>query len=69
MFVKTASEFSSEITISNPANEANGKNIMSIMLLQAAFGTEIKVEASGDDETEAMEAIASLIDNRFGEPE
>ncbi len=69
VFVKTAGEFSSEIKVSNPVNEANGKNIMSMMLLQAACGTEIKVDVSGEDETEAMEAITALIEDKFGEPE
>lgn len=69
VFVKTASSFSSEITVSNPNKEANGKNIMSMMLLQAAYGSEIKVEVTGNDEEAAMEAISAIIENKFGEPE
>ena len=40
-----------------------------MMLLQAACGTQVTVEADGADEVEAMQAIASLIDNKFGEDE
>ena len=69
VFVKTAGAFSAEITVSNPNKEANGKNIMSMMLLQAVCGSEIKVEINGDDEEAAMQAITALIEDKFGEPE
>ena len=69
VFVKTATAFSSEITVSNPTKEANGKSIMSMMLLQAACGTEVTVAVDGDDEIEAMKAICDLIENKFGESE
>ena len=61
IFVKTASAFGSEITITNPEKEANGKSIMSMMLLQAACGTQIEVSIDGDDENEAMSAIEALV--------
>lgn len=67
IFVKTASAFGSEITITNPEKEANGKSIMSMMLLQAACGTQIEVSIDGDDENEAMSAIEALVSSRFGE--
>ena len=69
VFVKTATAFSSEIIVSNPMKEANGKSIMSMMLLQAACGTEVTVAVDGEDEIEAMKAISDLIENKFGESE
>lgn len=69
VLVKTASAFASRITVSNPQKDANGKSIMSIMMLEAAFGTEIEVTIEGDDEVEAMAAIERLVADRFGEAE
>ncbi|MDA0977472.1 MAG: HPr family phosphocarrier protein [Proteobacteria bacterium] len=69
VFVKTASAYASEITVTNPIKSANGKSIMSMMMLQASFGSEIEVTVEGDDEQEAMAAITSIVENRFGEAE
>ena len=67
VFVKTAGAFASSIEVSNSNKTANGKSIMSMMLLQAALGTEITVSITGEDEVEAMNAITNLVDDRFGE--
>ena len=69
VFVKTAGAFGSRISVINPQKEANGKSIMSMMMLEAAFGSEIKVVIEGADETEAMNAIEQLVADRFGEDE
>ena len=69
VFVKTASEFSSTIIVSNPEKEANGKSIMSMMLLQASYGSTVDICIEGEDETEAMASIEALVNNKFGESE
>ena len=69
VFVKTAGAFGSRISVISPQKEANGKSIMSMMMLEAAFGSEIKVVIEGTDETEAMNAIEQLVADRFGEDE
>ncbi len=69
LFVKTASGFGSEVTLSNPDKQANGKSIMSVMLLQATQGSKVTVEVNGVDEGEAMASIENLIGDRFGEAE
>ena len=46
---------------------ANGKSILSLMLLGATPGAEITIEAQGEDEAEALNALAELITARFGE--
>ena len=45
----------------------DGKSILSLMMLAAVKGTELTVEADGDDEATALKAIVALIDDRFGE--
>ena len=68
-FVSLASEFNAEITLNRNGQQVNGKSIMGIMMLAAAKGAEIEVCADGKDEKKAVEALAELINNRFGEGE
>ncbi|MEW6330455.1 MAG: HPr family phosphocarrier protein [Pseudomonadota bacterium] len=68
-FVSLAGEFSAEITLKRNGQQVNGKSIMGIMMLAAAKGAEIEVCADGKDEKKALEALADLINNRFGEGE
>jgi phosphocarrier protein HPr len=67
--VNCASEFDARIIIRKGTRSINGKSIMGVLTLAASPGTELVVEASGDDEEQAIEAIARLILNRFGEGE
>ena len=68
-FVSLAAEFSAEITLQRNGQQVNGKSIMGIMMLAAAKGAEIQLCADGKDEKKAVEALAELINNRFGEGE
>jgi phosphocarrier protein HPr len=65
--VKTAAKFRSEITIIREDLEVNGKSIMGVMMLAAEFGSTIMVRAEGPDEQAAVDAIAQLIESKFGE--
>ena len=67
--MKTASSFGSEVTVRNLGNgvEANGKALLEIMMLIAPPGTELEIEAVGDDAPEAVEAIVALVESGFGE--
>ena len=68
-FVTTASDFNAEITVSREGRTVNGKSIMGVMMLAAAKGTDITVNAIGDDANEALNAIGKLINDYFGEGE
>ncbi len=61
--------FSSDVTLARDSEAVDGKSIMAVMLLAAPAGTEICVRVDGEDEAEAMAAIAALIADRFGEDE
>lgn len=65
--VKTASRFSSEVALQKEDMEVNGKSIMGILLLAAPQGTAIQVTTAGADEEQAMQVIAQLIEDGFGE--
>ncbi|MEW8563543.1 MAG: HPr family phosphocarrier protein, partial [Candidatus Thiodiazotropha sp.] len=45
----------------------NGKSIMGVMMLAANQGSTLTLEIDGSDEQEAMQALTSLISERFGE--
>lgn len=65
--VKLAAKYTSEITISRDDTEVNGKSIMGVMMLAAECGASILLRANGDDAEQAIDAIATLIANKFGE--
>lgn len=65
--VKVANRFRAEIVIRKEKMSVNGKSIMGVLMLAAAKGTTITVEAEGDDAREAMAEIEQLIENKFGE--
>jgi phosphocarrier protein HPr len=67
LFVNTAGNFESEITIIKDGVEVNGKSIMSILTLGATCGSLIKVVANGPDAEKAVKELGKLISNKFGE--
>ncbi len=67
--VQLGETFKSEIKITKDNVEANGKSILSVLLLAAPVGTELAFIIQGPDEEKAMLAIASLIDRKFDEGE
>lgn len=67
--VTTASGFGAEIKLRRGDREVNGKSIMGVMMLAASQGTTIELVAEGDDAGAALDALATLIGDRFGEAE
>lgn len=65
--VQTASAFDSQLTVSTERRSVNAKSIMGILMLAAAQGTQITIEATGDDAGAALDAIEALVRDRFGE--
>jgi phosphocarrier protein len=65
--VKLASRFQSEITVGRDDLEVNAKSIMGVMMLAAECGSTLELRAEGADAEQALEAIAELVANRFGE--
>jgi len=66
---QTAGQFKSDIWIERNGRRVNAKSIMGVMMLAASKGSTVSLEATGEDEALAMEALVALINNRFGEPE
>jgi len=61
LFVKTAKQFSSSITVVKDRREANAKSPMKLMTLGAKKGDGILIRAEGEDEEEAVDALVKLI--------
>ena len=66
---QTASQFGSEIWIEKNGRRVNAKSIMGVMMLAAAKGSTVTLEAEGKDENEAIAALQLLINDYFGEGE
>ena len=47
--------------------EVNGKSIMGVMMLAAECGSTLRIRAEGGDADAALDALAHLIANKFGE--
>jgi phosphocarrier protein len=67
MVVQLASKFKSEIKLKKEDVEVNAKSIMGVMMLAAEMGSKIFIRAEGEDETQAVEALAKLFDDKFRE--
>ena len=67
--IGTTSRFTSDIKISKDGRQVDGKSIMSVMMLAASKGTELTFTVEGYDESDALDAIEVLIQNRFDEAE
>lgn len=66
-FVKLAGQFDADITVTKDGQAVSGRSIMGLMMLAAAIGTTVDITCEGADATNAMQAIAELIDDKFGE--
>ena len=67
LIVKTANEYDSEIFLELDDMRINAKSIMGIITLGANYKSIIQIIAEGEDEEEAINAIAGLFENRFEE--
>lgn len=65
--VKLAAKFQSEITVAKDDLDVNGKSIMGVMMLAAEHGSCITFRAEGPDADQALDALATLVANGFGE--
>jgi len=66
---QTASQFKSDVWVEKNGRRVNAKSIMGVMMLAAAKGSIIEVEANGADEEQAIAALQALVNNYFGEGE
>jgi phosphocarrier protein len=66
-FVQTVETFDAAITVSKDGMTVGGNSIMGLMMLAASPGSSVLISASGNQATQALEALDELIQNKFGE--
>jgi phosphocarrier protein HPr len=66
-FVQLASKFRSEVRVEKDGQAVNGKSIMGLLTLVAAFGMEIVIIAEGADAADAVAGLATLVESGFDE--
>jgi phosphocarrier protein len=66
-FVQMVEKFDADVRVSRNGETVGGTSIMGLMMLAAAPGTSITVEATGKEAAEVIQALAALIASRFGE--
>ena len=66
---QVAGRYTADIWLSRNSKRVNAKSIMGVMMLAAAKGSSVLIEANGPDEEEALLAITQLVADKFGEAE
>ncbi|HEV8726394.1 MAG TPA: HPr family phosphocarrier protein [Candidatus Binatia bacterium] len=69
LLVQTVNRFSAQVTLSKDGQSADGRSIMGVLTLAATQGSNVQVEANGEDAERAVKAIEKLFDSRFNEHE
>lgn len=65
LFVRTAKLYDSTITVHKGEKSADAKNIIKVILLNVSKGQEIRIEADGADEAEAINDLKTLVTSNF----
>jgi phosphocarrier protein len=63
--VKCASMYKAELFLHYQGLSVNAKSLLGILMLAAARGAKITLEAEGDDAEEAIAALADLVKSKF----
>jgi phosphocarrier protein len=66
-FVATVETFDAVVKVTRSGETVGGDSIMGLMMLGAATGMTITVEATGREAAAAIEAIDTLVSSGFGE--
>jgi len=66
-FAETAGRFEADVTLTVKGRSVNGKSVLEILTLGAGPGVELVISADGEQETEAVESLARLVRDNFGE--
>ncbi len=65
LFVQVANKYLCDVYIESGNKKVNGKSIMGVMSLGAYQGEELTIITKGEDESEALEDLIDLIENRM----
>jgi phosphocarrier protein HPr len=66
-FVTLASSQAAEVEVEKDGSKVCGTSIMGLMMLGAACGDRITISAKGEGAEQAVQALAELVEAKFGE--
>lgn len=67
IFAKEMAHFNSDVNIVFNGKKINGKSVMNIIAGCIKCGSEVTIEAEGDDEQAAVDKAVEVIESGFGE--
>lgn len=67
VFVKTASAYKSNITVTKGERKGNAKSMINILSLGLVKDSTITISAEGEDAETAIETLVKLVESKFGE--
>lgn len=65
--VQCCQPYQSSVTVHHGTLSGDASNIMSLLMLAAPCGTELTIEAEGEDAEAVLDALEALFDARFDE--
>jgi phosphocarrier protein HPr len=65
LFARLALKFESQVALVRGDQRADGKSILEILTLGVQPGTELTLEAQGNDAEQAVDALARLVEGHF----
>lgn len=63
--VKCSTRFKAKISLTYNRTTVNGKSLLGVLMLAAAQGAKVTIEAEGEDAQEAVKALIQLAENEF----
>ena len=66
---QVAAKFGADVWLSRNGRRVNAKSIMGVMMLAAGKGSRVAIETDGADADQALAALVTLIEDKFGESE
>jgi phosphocarrier protein len=66
---QVAAKYGADVWLSRNGRRVNAKSIMGVMMLAAGKGSRIAIETAGADADDALDAVISLVNDKFGEGE
>lgn len=65
--VKLVTGFNCDVTLQHKQNQSPGASLIKLLTLDAPKGSSIKIEATGPDANDCVDALCTLIRNKFDE--
>lgn len=68
-FARLAGRYRCSVKIARDGRQVDGKSILGLLVIAAAYGATIEVSTDGADEVEAIDALSGLVERGFDDGE